>query len=386
MITPEKQQVIGVQLGQVERKAVSRVLRTVGRVAADETRIYRIPAATPGWIEQALPNTVGSLVQKDERLASFYAREILGAQQAYFYALDAKDRFVQQRATEAQMASTNVQVQSSIDNLRALGMTASQIEELGRQRERVYTIDLRAPASGFILVRNVSQGQRFEPGDELYVIADLRRVWVLADLFEADRGDFTPGRTVRVRHQGATFDAQVSRVPPQFDRDASTIKVRLELDNLGYRLKPGMFVDVEFPLDLPPTLAVNADAVVDSGLRKTVFVDRGDGYFEPRRVETGRRLGDQVEITKGLMEGERIVTSGTFLIDSESRMTAAADGIFGAAAEDPVCGMQVDEKRAGAAGRTSQHEGRMYYFCADACKKQFDADPSRFAGSATTRQ
>ena len=121
-----------------------------------------------------------------------------------------------------------------------------------------------------------------------------------------------------------------------------------------------------------------ADAIVDSGLRKTVFVDRGGGYFEPRQVETGWRIADQVEVTKGLMPGERIVIAGTFLIDSESRMKAAAQGVHGAAVTDPVCGMEVDQKRATAAGRKSDYKGTTYYFCADECKRQFDAEPAKF--------
>jgi YHS domain-containing protein len=110
-----------------------------------------------------------------------------------------------------------------------------------------------------------------------------------------------------------------------------------------------------------------------------VFVDRGNGYFEPRRVETGWRAGDRVQILEGLMAGERVVLSGNFLLDSESRMMSAAQGALGAAAKDPVCGMEVDEKRAAAAGRKSEHEGTAFYFCADDCKKQFDAEPAKFA-------
>jgi YHS domain-containing protein len=140
-----------------------------------------------------------------------------------------------------------------------------------------------------------------------------------------------------------------------------------------------MFVDVEFAIDVGDALVVPADAISDSGLRKTVFVDLGDGYFEPRQVDTGWRIGDFVEVTKGLMPGERIVISGTFLIDSESRMKAAAQGIFGQAAEDPVCGMQVDEKRAAAAGRVREHAGHKYYFCADACRQAFEKNPARYA-------
>jgi Cu(I)/Ag(I) efflux system membrane fusion protein len=146
-----------------------------------------------------------------------------------------------------------------------------------------------------------------------------------------------------------------------------------------------MFVDVEFPIDLPATLVVPADAIVDSGLRKTVFVDSGHGSFEPRLVETGWRIGDDVEVTKGLMEGERIVTSGTFFIDSESRMKAATRGASAgpkasaAPVLDPVCGMRVDPGEAGRAGRTAAHGEHVFFFCSDHCKQQFVADPSRHA-------
>jgi Cu(I)/Ag(I) efflux system membrane fusion protein len=165
-----------------------------------------------------------------------------------------------------------------------------------------------------------------------------------------------------------------------FDEAARTLKVRLETDNPGFALKPGMFVDVEFTVELPTALVVPADAIVDTGLRKTLFVDRGNGFFEPRQVETGWRIGDQVEITKGLMPGERIVISGTFLIDSESRMKASAQGVSGTAAKDPVCGMAIDQKRAAAAGRSSEYKGTTYYFCSDGCKKDFDKEPAKYAG------
>lgn len=372
-ISAERQQTIGVKLGVAERTSGARTVRTVGRIAADETRVYRITAATSGWIEQALPNTVGSLVKKDERLATFYAREFLGVQQTYFYALDALDRFKEQKASEAQMAATNLQVQNSIDNLRALGMSRPQIEALARTRERTYQIDVRSPATGFILERNITEGQRFESGFEMYEIADLRRVWVLADLFEGDRPVVKPGVSVPIAYRGETFQARVSDVLPQFDEAARTLRVRLEMDNSGYRFRPGMFVDVDFPVDLPAALTIPSEAVVDSGLRKVVFVDRGHGYFEPRRVETGSRVADRVEIVKGLMPGERIVVSGNFLLDSESRMQAAAQAKADTEI-DPICGMEVDPDVARKAGLTAVHEGRTHYFCSTLCRDQFVRD------------
>jgi Cu(I)/Ag(I) efflux system membrane fusion protein len=129
---------------------------------------------------------------------------------------------------------------------------------------------------------------------------------------------------------------------------------------------------------------VPGEAVLEAGLRQTVYVDRGNGYFEPRNVHLGSRAGDQVQVTQGLMPGERIVVSGNFLLDSESRMKLAAAGVHGASAIDPVCGMTVDEGKAKAAGRLSQYQGQNFYFCNDGCKKRFDADPAKYLAKATS--
>jgi len=378
-VSHDRQQMIGVRLGTVERKTLSRALRTVGRVESDETRIYRVTAATTGWIEEAMPNSVGSLVRKDQVLATYYAREFLGAQQAYFYALDARDRFLKQKAGEAQMASTNVQIQSSMDNLLALGMTRPQIAHLEKTRDRAYRVEIRAPAAGFILERNVSPGQRFESGQEFYRIADLTRVWVLADVFEHEGPEIMPGRRAHIRYLRELRGAIVSDVLPIFDAQARTLKVRLELDNPGFRLRPGMFVDVEIPLEPRNGITVPADAVTHTGLHKIVFVDLGNGGFEPRQVETGWRSGDSVEITSGLMEGERIAVSGTFLLDSETRMRAGITKSSATSdAVDPVCGMNVDPDDALQADRVAEIGGRKFYFCAHACLHAFTQNPTKY--------
>lgn len=377
------QQAIGVQVSTVTDSEGAQHVRTVGRVSVDERRVFRINAATSGWIIEAYPNSVGSVVAKDEPLATFYAREFLGTQQAFLYAVDARDRFRAQNASDAQMASTNNQLQSAIDSLKALGMSATQIDEVSRTGDRVSNITIRAPAAGFIVSRNVSPGQRFDIGTELFVIADLRRIWVLADMFQHEAAFIRPGQTLTVSlpQQGREFRGRVSEVLPQFDPATRTLKVRVEVDNADFALRPDMFVDVEFPLNLPSALTVPADAVLDSGLRKTVFVDLGDGYFEPRRVETGWRFGDRVQIVRGLMAGERVVTSGNFLIDSESRLKAAAAGIRGGPERDAVCGMDIDRARAKTAGRVIERQGNAYYFCSDRCKEQFEKDPAKYTGN-----
>jgi Cu(I)/Ag(I) efflux system membrane fusion protein len=227
----------------------------------------------------------------------------------------------------------------------------------------------------------VSAGLRFDRGFELYRIADLNRVWILADVYAHQLPFIRRGASVRITtpEGSQALSATVSPSEPIFDEAALTLKVRLEAANPRRALKPGMFVDVEFPVDLPAALVVPADAIVDSGLRKTVFVDRGNGDFEPRRVETGGRIGDDVEVTKGLMLGERIVVSGTFFIDSESRMKTAVRRPSAAPVLDPVCGMQVDPREAGHAGHSATHGEHVFFFCSDTCKQQFVAAPSRHA-------
>jgi Cu(I)/Ag(I) efflux system membrane fusion protein len=382
-VSPEKQQMIGIKTAVVAKAAVIHTIRTVGRVAADEKRIYRLNAAVDGWIKETYSNTTGSLVKKGERLATYYAPDFLAAEQAYIYALSSLDRFqASGNETPAQIALTRVNVKQYIDSLSNLGMSELQIREIAHTRQYTENIYVVAPASGFIIARNVSIGQRFEKGTEWYRIADLGKVWVLADLFRNEVEYVRPGQKVKITipHRKKEFQSLVSNVLPQFDQNSRTLKVRLELDNPGYVLRPDMFVDVEFPVQLPAAMTVPMDAVVDSGLRKTVFMDRGNGIFEPRQVETGWRLGDRIEITKGLMADERIVVSGIFLIDSESRMKAAAAQVTRAPqrARDPVCGMEVDIAKVKAVGRISEYHNKTYYFCMDECKTSFKQKPEQY--------
>ncbi len=383
VIRPGQQRMLGLRTAVVERSPHRHAFRTVGKIAADERRIYRLNTSSAGWIRNTFSNTVGSIVKKDEPLATFYTREFLTAQRAYFYALDALDRFTSAKVSEQQLNATRAQVLAATDALEGLGMTATQIEHLRKTRDVTQNIEIRSPATGFVLARNVSPGQRFESGDVLYIVADLSRVWVLADLFthEADYVHAGQPATVRIPNRDKTYRATVSEVLPDFNANTRTLKVRLEVDNPQYSLRPDMFVDVEFAVDLPQSLTAPVDAVLDSGIRKTVYVDRGNGRFEPRLVETGWRFGDRVQIKHGLNEGDRVVMDGAFLLDSESRMklalasaTSAANGNAPAAEKDPVCGMDADPTK----GIKSEYSGKTYYFCSAACKRKFDAEPAKY--------
>ena len=386
-ISAARQQAIGVKVATVEKKSVVYPIRVLGRVEADETKIYRINASVDGWIEKAYPNSVGSLVKKGEVLATFSNPQFLDAEQGYLFAVGTVERLglgkrqeLGRKEAPTQAAYDPYVLQRQIDLLRGMGVEDSQIEEISRTRKITLDIRITAPVSGFITARNVSPKERFVKGAELYRIEDLSRVWILADVYEREVESFRPGMKARVTapYHKKVYEAEVTEILPVFDDTTRTLKVRLELDNPDYVLRPDMFVDVEFPVTRPPALTVPADAILDSGLRKTVFVDRGNGYFEPRQVETGWQHGDRVEVTGGLAEGERIVISGNFLVDSESKLELAGWGIQPGLSKDPVCDVDVSERKAAREGRTVVYEGKTYYFSSDACKARFEKEPERY--------
>ena len=368
-IDAEKRQLMGVRVDTVEKAAVSEALRVLGRVTYDETRVYRVTTASDGWIQTIVPLNVGSVVQKDDLLATFYTREFLALQQTYFYALNTLDRFHKLGTDNAeQVEMTQAQIRSAEENLLAQGMSDFQIQAIAKTRKPVRQIELRSPVGGLIVLRNVFPGLRFDRGAELYRIADVSRVWILADIFQDQAPFVHPGSTVRVRHQGRWFSATTSAVLPEVDPASRTLRVRLELPNQGTLFRPGMLVDVDLGIHMPPSVTVPVDAVVNTGIRKTVYVERGNGVYEPRDIEASWTLGRRVGVAHGLEPGERVVVAGNFLIDSESRMRQAE-------MKDPVCGMQV-----GAQAIRGQYKGATYHFCSEHCKSDFDKDPAKYTG------
>jgi membrane fusion protein, copper/silver efflux system len=367
-IISEKQQLIGVRTGVVEKSAVTKTLRLLGRVAPDENSIFSVKAPVEGTILKIYPGTTGSMVKKQRPLATYYSPDIYAAKQAYLIALTS-DRY-----------RYSLQVPVNESKLAFLGMSASQIEELKKTGQIEETITLLSPGSGFIFSRAVSPGLRFQKGEELYRIVDLNRVWIFADVYEGDAQYFKPKVVAKVSNSqlGKELHAQVSDALPLFDDATRTLKVRLEVDNPDFLLRPDMFVDIELPIHFPPAITVPVDAVLDSGLKKTVFVDLGNGLLEPREVETGWRFDNLVEIAKGLDIGERIIISGTFLVDSESRMEMAAEGMKETMSKDPVSGLDVSINKAEKAGRKTIYKNKTYYFSSDECKIQFEKNPEGY--------
>jgi RND family efflux transporter MFP subunit len=384
-ISAEKRQLIGIRVAEVRKEPVTHSLRVLGRVAADETRLFVINAATSGWILEIAPVTPGVMVKKGEILSTFYAPELLGAQQSYLYGLNTLDRLKEGgQAQPGQLDAAQINITQYRDSLRNLGMSDQQLEEIAASRTRAQKVDMRSPATGIVVWRNIFPGLKFVQGTEFFRIADLSRVWILLDVFENETKYLRPGVKSKVilAGQQVAFEAVVSAALPLFDPSTRTMKVRLEAENPRYALRPDMFVDVELPIVLGPTVTVPRDALLDTGLKKTVFVDKGEGFFEPREVEVGWRLGNRVEITKGLAPGERIIVSGTFLIDSESRMELAAAGRAENIATDPVCGLPVSMRKADLEGRKSDFGGKTYYFCSAQCKERFDQAPGKYATPA----
>ena len=337
-IDPARQQFFGVRIGPVEEASGSYKLRLLGRVAPDEGKIYKLNAGIEGYIQDVSSATTGSFVSKDQVLATFSAPNASMTLQTFVLNLGAEDRFKKSASdgtVEGQsMNSVNANLQLRVQQLQNLGMSTLQMDEIRKTRQIPDTIKIVSPVDGFVLSRSVSAGQKFERDTEWYRIADLRRVWVVADVFEKEAQYIKPGVQVRVSlpDQNKTLPGRVSNVLPQFDPATRTLKARIEVENQGYTLRPDMFVNVELPVAFSHAVVVPEGAVLDSGLAKTVFVERAEGLFSPRAVEIGRRLDDRVEIVKGLQAGEKIVVSGNFLVSSESRLQEAVEMYAPAAA------------------------------------------------------
>jgi YHS domain-containing protein len=360
-ISTEKQQLIGVRVEEVRSAGREEDLRILGRVVADEARLYKVNAGADGLIREVGSPTTGSLVKKDEMLATYFTNDSVTFrnQQNYLNLLN----------ITGDMALADF----ARDTLKLAGLSDAQVQEMARTKKLTSTYQITSPVTGFVLTRNVSAGQRFDKGFEFYRIADLSSVWVVASVFENDARLLRSVSGATVRYLGRSFPTRMSTVLPEFDPNTRALKVRLEVANAGYELRPDMFVDVDFKVNVRSAIVAPVGAVMDTGLRKTVFVDRGNGFFEPRKVETGARLGDTVIITSGLAPGEKIVVSGNFLIDSESRLQFAATP---AGVRDPVCGMQVDLSKP--ARYQAAYNGTTYNFCSESCKTKFVANPAMY--------
>jgi Cu(I)/Ag(I) efflux system membrane fusion protein len=322
-ITADKQQLAGVRYGQVEWAPDMQTIHAAGRIVPDETRVTRVHARTDGWITAVSADFTGKLIAKGDSLLTLFSPELLAAQREYLVAVQARS-IMGHSSMQETAANSDSLVEAARRRLLLLNFTQEQIAALEQTQKPVESIALYSPSNGYIMARNAFAGQRVTPETELYTLADLAGVWVMADVFEADAPRIRIAQSAHVSMQGdaAQHFARVTNIQPQMDPVTRTMKVRLELANPQMRLKPDMFVDVVIDVAGPARLSVPAEAVLDAGTSKTVYLDRGNGYLEPREVQTGERMNGRIEILHGLKAGDRIVTSGTFLLNSETQMKA----------------------------------------------------------------
>jgi len=325
-IAPERIQSLGVRTEATSLRSMAHIVRAVGTVAADERRVGVVSAKFEGWIEQLHVSTTGQTVQRGEALLEVYSPDLVLAQQEYLIARSASAGMAHADA----MTRDNAQAiaAAALSRLKNWDISAEQLAKLQRTGVATRTLALSAPIGGIVLEKTALQGLHFAAGDMLYRIVDLSSVWLMTEVFEQDLAQIRPGQSARINVQaypGQVFEGQVAFIYPTLNAQTRTAKVRIEVPNPDLLLKTDMYATVEIAAPVEPSkvLAVSDSAVLDTGTRQTVLVDRGGGRFEPRAVKVGARADGYVAILQGLREGEKVVVGANFLIDAESNLRAA---------------------------------------------------------------
>lgn len=324
-LSAAQRQLIGVTYATAAKKPLVKVVRTVGRVEYDETRLAEVTLRISGWIEDLFVNFTGRFVKKGQPLFTIYSPDLVSAQEEYLLALRTRDRLKHSNVQEA-LESAEFLVEASRNRLLLWDLTRAQIQDLERSgRPRLHqTID--SPITGYVIEKDALQGHRVEPGMTLYKIADLSTVWVNAAIYEYELPLIREGQkaTITLAYiPGTEWPGTVDYIYPYLDAGTRTNQVRFVFRNPGQKLKPGMYANIELKADLGERLVIPDDAVLHSGMRKLVFIDRGEGRLEPREVSLGMQSDGDAEVLGGLQEGQRIAASANFLIDSESKLAAA---------------------------------------------------------------
>lgn len=318
-IDPVTVQNIGVRAVPVERRVLKRTIRTVGRVGYDEKRVYHIHTKVDGWIEKLYIDFTGQEVKKDDILLEFYSPKLVSAQEEYLMA----ERY----AGRIKEVGRESLLELARRRLELWDVPAHQIKELEETGKVMKTLHIHSPADGIVVEKPVTEGMYANPGTKLYTIADISKVWVYADVYEYETPWIKEGQAAEVTlaaYPGEVFYGKVSFIYPFMEPKTRTNKVRLEFPNPGRRLKPDMYVNVRLSSVVGRNaVAVPKEAVLLSGERSIVILSRGGGKFTPRVVTLGAETEDYYQVRKGLSEGDMVVTSAQFLIDSEARLKEA---------------------------------------------------------------
>jgi RND family efflux transporter MFP subunit len=327
-IDPRRQQLIGVRTVPVERRSVAAPLRTTGVIRYDETRQADVNVKVEGWIRELYVDATGQTVRAGQPMFTLYSPDLLNTQHEYLLALTTRDQMQQSVIPEARDRAEAL-VTSARQRLALWDLPAEEIRALDTKRQASDAVVFRSPASGIVTDKQALKGQHVMPGQTLYKLADLTRVWVEADIYENEIADIragTPATITVAAYPGERFEGRAIYIYPYLDEKTRTNKVRFEFANRNGRLKPGMFADVELKRRGGTGLLVPTNALLDSGMDQIVFVAQGEGMFEPRTVKVGRRLPDAIEILDGVKEGEQVATGATFFLDSESQLRASLQG------------------------------------------------------------
>jgi RND family efflux transporter MFP subunit len=324
-LTAEGLDLSGARTEAAVEGALSRSIRAVGTVAADETRVRHVHTKIAGWVEKLHVNFTGQAVRKGQPLLDLYSPELLASQEEYLNALRAQKRFEGSALPEVREGARDL-LEAARRRLALLDVPEAFIRNLESTGKVSRTVTLDAPASGYALGKAVVEGHQVEPGMELYAITDLSSVWVEAGVYEAEAPYIrvgTAGEVLLPDDPGAPIEGKVTFILPALDPDTRTLRVRLQVPNGGLRLKPGMFAEVLLRAESASGVLIPDSDLLDTGARRIVFVETAAGVFEPREVEAGLRGEGKVLVRSGVAAGERVAVKANFLLDSESRIKAA---------------------------------------------------------------
>lgn len=328
-INPLRLQAIGITSEQVKRQVIEKTIRTVGYVAPDERLVAHIHVRIDGWIEKLLVNFTGEKVKKGQALFTVYSPDLVSTQQEYLLALQAK-KILGKKQNSALSSGSETAFQAAKQRLLLWGVSRDAIKQLTKSGKITNEMTINSTINGTVTHKTALVGMRIKPEDELYTITDLSRVWILGDIYEYElpyiRLDQIADVTLSY-FPNTLFKAKLDFIYPTVDMKTRTVKVRFEVDNQKEQLKPGMYVNLELKIPLGKHLVVPKNAVLLTGERAVIFIDHGHGKIEWRNVILGVRAGDVIEIIQGVNEGDQVITSANFLIDSESQLKAAMEGM-----------------------------------------------------------
>ena len=324
-VSPDALRLAGLTTTVARRGTLARTIRTVGDVKADETRVSEVHTKVSGWVEKLFVSSSGQVVRRGQPLLSIYSPELLATQEEFLRARESAARFAASDVAEVRSGGTEL-LEAARQRLLLFDVPRSLVETLEKTGRPQRTVTLEAPASGFVTAKDVLAGARIEPGMTLFTVTDLSRVWVEGDVYEYEAALVRLGQQARVTlayDPSKTYTGRISYVYPYLNTDSRTLRVRVEFDNPGLVLKPGMYANIEFDARAVEGVLVPDGAILDTGTRQIVYVMTGDGRYEPRQVTVGLRSDGQAQILSGVKAGEAVVDRANFLLDSESRLRAA---------------------------------------------------------------